>query len=219
MNDTQNKIVRIAKILSGFSRLDETDMAILLILLANSNVTNAELAKILEFKDGNSISYHTRSMQQEGIIDRYTIIPDWKLIGLGTEFIILAEAENEEQLLDIEKTHVFMADEYCSKMGDIVVTPTISGCIILQDVYHCFGDKTMAIIIGRASSDQDAAVYCKNYLTSRYPKIKTSLLINKYRTINDFIIDERAIKKLKKFFLAGDAASAPELLEELSERP
>jgi hypothetical protein len=77
----------------------------------------------------------------------------------------------------------------------------------------------MAIIIGRASSDQDAAVYCKNYLTSRYPKIKTSLLINKYRTINDFIIDERAIKKLKKFFLAGDAASAPELLEELSERP
>jgi len=215
----QNRIVKIAKILSEVSSLDDTDMSILLILLANSNITNAELAKILKFKDGNSISYHTRAMQQEGIIDRYTIIPNWKRVGLGTEFIILAEAENEEQLIDIEKTHVLMADEYFAKLGNIVVTPTISGCVILQDVYHCFGDKTMAIIVGRATSDQDAAVYCKNYLTSRYPNIKTSLLINKYRTINDFIIDERAIKKLKEFFLMGDTADTSGLFEELSSRP
>lgn len=213
-----NKIVKIAKILSEVSRLDDTDMSILMILLADSNITNAGLAKILKFKDGNSISYHTRAMQQEGIIDRYTIIPNWKRIGLGTEFIILAEAENEEQLRDIEKKHVFMADEYLSKLGNIVVTPTISGCVILQDVYHCFGDKTMAIIVGRATSDQDAAVYCKNYLNSRYPNIKTSLLINKYRTINDFIIDIRAIRKLKEFFLMGDAADASDLLEDLSNR-
>jgi hypothetical protein len=37
----QNKIVKIARILSEISRLDETDMAILLMLLADSNVTNA----------------------------------------------------------------------------------------------------------------------------------------------------------------------------------
>jgi DNA-binding Lrp family transcriptional regulator len=214
----RSRIVRIAKILSEVSRLDDTDMSILLMLLADSNITNAELAKILKFKDGNSISYHTRAMQQDGMIDRYTIVPNWKRVGLGTEFIILAEAESEEQLMDIEKKHVFMADEYLAKAGNIVVTPTISGCVVLQDVYHCFGDKTMAIIVGRATSDQDAAVYCKNYLTSRYPNIKTSLLINKYRTINDFIIDGRAIKKLKEYFLMGDAADATILLEELSNR-
>jgi DNA-binding Lrp family transcriptional regulator len=215
---SRSRIVRIAKILSEVSRLDDTDMSILLMLLADSNITNAELAKILKFKDGNSISYHTRAMQQDGMIDRYTIVPNWKRVGLGTEFIILAEAESEEQLMDIEKKHVFMADEYLAKAGNIVVTPTISGCVVLQDVYHCFGDKTMAIIVGRATSDQDAAVYCKNYLTSRYPNIKTSLLINKYRTINDFIIDGRAIKKLKEYFLMGDAADANVLLEELSNR-
>jgi DNA-binding Lrp family transcriptional regulator len=216
---TRNKIVKVAKILSEISRLDETDMSILLMLLADSNVTNTELAKQLKFKDGNSISYHTRAMLQEGVIDRYTIIPNWKRVGLGTEFIILAEAEDEEQLKAIEKNHVFMAGEKLANLGNIVVTPTISGCIVLQDVYNCFGDKTMAIIVGRATSDQDAAVYCKNYLSSKYPQIKTSLLINKYRTINDFIIDERAIKRLIEFFSMENTADASKLLEELSGRP
>jgi DNA-binding Lrp family transcriptional regulator len=195
-----DRIKKIARIISEVSHLDDTDMFILLSLLKDSKTTNAELAKIMNFKDGNSIAYHTRTMQKEGIIDRYTIIPDWKRIGLATEFIILAEAENEEQLLDIEKTHIMMADEYSSKQGDIVVTQTISGCVILQDVYHCFGNKTMSVIIGRATSDQDAAVYCKNYIVGRYPNIKVSLLINKYKTISEFFIDKHAIEKLKEFF-------------------
>ena len=201
MNEIMHdRVKKIAQIISEVSHLDETDMFILLTLLKDSKTTNAELAKIMNFKDGNSVAYHTRTMQKEGIIDRYTIIPDWKRIGLATEFIILAEAENEEQLLEIEKRHIIMADEYSSKQGDIVVTQTISGCVILQDVYHCFGDKTMAVIIGRATSDQDAAVYCKNYIVGRYPDIKVSLLINKYRTIREFFIDKHAIEKLKEFF-------------------
>jgi DNA-binding Lrp family transcriptional regulator len=209
-----DKVKKIAQTLSEVSHLNETDMFILLTLLADSKITNAELAKILKFKDGNSVAYHTRTMEQERIIDRYTIIPNWKRVGLATEFIILAEAENEEQLLEIEKKHIIMADEYSSMQGDIVVTETISGCVVLKDVYHCFGDKTMAIIIGRATSDQDAAVYCKNYLVSRYPDIKVSLLINKYRTISDFFIDEPAIKKLKDMFRIGKPAASV-VLEEL----
>jgi len=195
-----DRIKRIAQIISGVSHLDETDMFILMSLMQDSKTTNAELAKTMNFKDGNSVAYHTRTMQKEGIIDRYTIIPNWKRIGVATEFIILAEAENEEQLLEIEKRHIIMADEYSSKQGDIVVTQTISGCVVLQNVYHCFGDKTMAVIIGRATSDQDAAVYCKNYIVGRYPNIKVSLLINKYKTINEFFIDKHAIEKLKEFF-------------------
>ncbi len=209
-----DRVKKIAQIISEVSHLNETDTFILLALLADSKITNAELAKILEFKDGNSAAYHTRIMQEEGIIDRYTIAPNWKRVGLATEFLVLAEAENEEQLLEIEKRHIIMADEYSSKQGDIVVTETISGCVVLKDVYHCFGDKTMAVIIGRATSDQDAAVYCKNYLVSRYPNIKVSLLINKYRTISDFFIDEPAIKKLKEMFQIGKAG-APDVLKEL----
>lgn len=212
-----DKTKEIAETISEFSSLNETDMHILLTLMENGKITNAELAKILEFKDGNSAAYHTRSMQKDGVIERYTIVPDWKKIGLATEFIVLAEAENEEQLLEIEKRHVIMADEYASEQGDIVVTPTISGCVILQNVYHCFGDKTMAIIIGRATSDQDAAVYCKNYLVSRYPDIKVSLLMNKYKTISDFFIDERAVQKLKGFFQMEGEGKSTDTLEKLQD--
>lgn len=216
---TQTKITKLAKIISEVSHLDETDMSILLLLLSDSKTTNAELAKILKFKDGNSVSYHTRTMQQNGLINRYTIVPNWKLAGFGTEFIILAEAENEEQLLEIEKKHVLMADEYYSKLGDLVVTPMISGCIILQDVYHCFGDKTMAIIVGRATSDQDAAVYCKNYLVTRYPNIKISLLFNKYKTIDNFILDGHVVKKLKEFFQIENDSDTSDMLKELHDFP
>ncbi len=195
-----DQVKKIAQTLSEVSHLNETDMFILLTLLADSKITNAELAKILKFKDGNSAAYHTRTMQQEGIIDRYTIVPNWKRVGLATEFIILAEAENEEQLLEIEKKHVIMADEYASEQGDIVVTPMISGCVVLKDVYKCYGDKNMAVITGRATSDQDAAVYAKNYLVIRYPDIKISMLISKYKTISDFFINKNAVEKLKEFF-------------------
>ncbi len=195
-----DRVKKIAQTLSDVSHLNETDMFILLTLLADSKITNAELAKILKFKDGNSAAYHTRTMQQEGIIDRYTIVPNWKRVGLATEFIILAEAENEEQLLEIEKKHVIMADEYASEQGDIVVTPMISGCVVLKDVYKCYGDKSMAVITGRATSDQDAAVYAKNYLVTRYPDIKINMLISKYKTISDFFINKNAVEKLKEFF-------------------
>ncbi|MDO9516509.1 MAG: winged helix-turn-helix transcriptional regulator [Methanosarcinaceae archaeon] len=216
---TQNmdKTKEIAETISEFSSLNETDMHILLTLMENGKMTNAELAKILEFKDGNSAAYHTRAMQKDGVIERYTIVPDWKKIGFPTEFIILAEAESEEQLFEIEKKHVISVDEYASKRGDIVITPTISGCIILQNVYHCFGDKTIAILIGRATSDQDAAVYCKNYLVGRYPDIKVSLLMNKYKTISDFYIDEHAIQKLKEFFQIEKTGKSKDTLEKLQE--
>ena len=216
---TQNidKTKEIAETLSDFSSLNETDMHILLTLMENGKITNAGLARILEFKDGNSAAYHTRAMQKDGVIERYTIVPDWKKIGFPTEFIVLAEAENEEQLFEIEKKHIISVDEYASERGDIVVTPTISGCVILQNVYHCFGDKTMAILIGRATSDQDAAVYCKNYLVGRYPDIKVSLLMNKYKTISDFYIDERAIQKLKGFFQIEKTGKSADTLEKLQE--
>jgi len=210
-----DKVKKMAQTLSELSNLNETDMSILLTLMGNSKLTKARLAKLLDYKDGNSVTYHTRAMEEEGVIGRYTVIPNWKKVGLATEFIILAEADDEEQLLEIEKMHVIMADEYASSVGDIVVTPTISGCVILQDVYHCFGDKTMAIIIGRATSDQDAAVYCKNYLVTRYPDIKVSLLINKYRTISDFFIDKKALHTLKEMFQMKNTGEAAETLETL----
>jgi DNA-binding Lrp family transcriptional regulator len=61
-------INKIAQIISEVSPLDETDMFILLALLEDSKITNAELAKMMNFKDGNSVAYHTRTMQQDGVM-------------------------------------------------------------------------------------------------------------------------------------------------------
>ncbi|MDW7732322.1 MAG: winged helix-turn-helix transcriptional regulator [Methanolobus sp.] len=202
------KMKEITRKISETTYLNETDIFILLTLMENSKITNAELAKILDFKDGNSVAYHIRNMQKENIIDKYTIVPNWKKIGLSSEFIILAEAETEEQLLQIEKKHVVEAEIYASEIGDIVVTPTISGCVVLQNVYHCFGDKNMAIIVGRATSDQDAAVYCKNYLVKKYPDIKINLLLNKYKTVNDFFIDINVVEKIKEFLQITEEESS-----------
>src|SRR5665648_31522 len=96
-----SRIKKIVQILSDTSHLDETELSILLALMKNSKITNGELAKLLDYKDGNSVAYHTKIMQKEGVIGRYTLIPNWKRVGLGTEFIVLAEAENEEQLREL----------------------------------------------------------------------------------------------------------------------
>lgn len=208
-------IKKVAHILSEESHLDDTDMFILLALLSDSKITHAELAKIMNFKDGNSVAYHTRTLEKEKLIERYTIVPNWKRIGLPTEFIILAEAENEEQLLEIEKMHVIMTEDFAETFGNIAAIPMISGCVLLQDVYHCYGDRIMGIIKGRASSDQDAAVYCKNYLAGKYPGLRASLLINKYKTISDFFIDRNALKKLMEFFNTGKNADSAEVLKEM----
>ena len=212
-----DRIKKIAHIISEVSPLDETDMFILLALLSDSKMPLSELAKIMKFKDGNSVAYHTRTMMQEGMIERYTIVPNWKRVGLPTEFIIMAEAKTEDELLDIEKKHIIMLDEYAKMHGDISAIPMISGCVLLQNVYHCYGDRIMGIIIGRATSDQDAAVYCKDYLVNKYPGIKVSLLINKYKTINDFFIDRHTLTKLKEFFQIGNKSDSAEVIKEMHE--
>jgi DNA-binding Lrp family transcriptional regulator len=218
-NKALEKILKIAKSLSEVTRVNETDISILLLLLADSKLSNCELAKLLGYKDGNSIAYHTRIMQKEGIISRYSIIPDWKRMGFGTEFVVLAEAESEERLLEIEQKHISMANEYALKVGDVVVIRTISGCVVIENIYHCFGDKIMAIIVGRATSDQDAAFYCKNYVAKEYPHAKINLLLNKYKTINSFIIDMDTVKKVEGVLRTEKAMDTSSVLNELSRIP
>lgn len=213
----KEKIDKMVELFSEALRLDKTELFILLTLLFDCKIANSDLAKLMQFSDGNSVAYHIRTMHKTGAIKRFTITPNWKQLGLPTEFVILAEAENEAQLLEIEKLHVSFVDDYVSREGEMMVIPMISGFVLLQNVYHCFGDKTMAIITGRATSDQDAAVFGKNYLVNLYPNVKLSLLINKYRTIGDFFIDEHAIAKLKEFLHINRTDDATDALGKLQD--
>jgi hypothetical protein len=77
----------------------------------------------------------------------------------------------------------------------------------------------MAIIVGRATSDSDAAFYCKNYIAKEYGKIKINLLINKYKTINNFIVDRHTIKKVEDVFQVENAMDTSGILSGLSRFP
>lgn len=215
-NNKNEKLMDAALKISKGSFLNVNDIYIILTLMQNSKMTNADLADLMGFKDGNAVAYHLRNMQNNGIIGRYTLIPNWRKMGLTSEFIIVAEANSEEQLLEIEKMHVSEADDYSSRIGPIVVTPTIAGCVIIENIYHCFGDRKMALIIGRASSDQDAAIYCKNYLVKKYPGIKLDLMMNKYRTVNEYFIDKEIVETIKGYFqMMGEPSEVMKSLEDM----
>ncbi len=215
-NNKNEKLMDAALKISKGSFLNVNDIYIILTLMQNSKMTNADLADLMGFKDGNAVAYHLRNMQNNGIIGRYTLIPNWRKMGLTSEFIIVAEANSEEQLLEIEKMHVSEADDYSSRIGPIVVTPTIAGCVIIENIYHCFGDRKMALIIGRASSDQDAAIYCKNYLVKKYPGIKLDLMMNKYRTVNEYFIDKEMVETIKGYFqMMGEPSEVMRSLEDM----
>lgn len=215
-NNKNEKLMDAALKISKGSFLNVNDIYIILTLMQNSKMTNADLANLMGFKDGNAVAYHLRNMQNNGIIGRYTLVPNWRKMGLTSEFIIVAEANSEEQLLEIEKMHVSEADDYSSRIGPIVVTPTIAGCVIIENIYHCFGDRKMALIIGRASSDQDAAIYCKNYLVKKYPGIKLDLMMNKYRTVNEYFIDKEMVETIKGYFqMMGEPSEVMRSLEDM----
>lgn len=215
-NNKNEKLMDAALKISKGSFLNVNDIYIILTLMQNSKMTNADLADLMGFKDGNAVAYHLRNMQNNGIIGRYTLIPNWRKMGLTSEFIIVAEANSEEQLLEIEKMHVSEADDHSSRIGPIVVTPTIAGCVIIENIYHCFGDRKMALIIGRASSDQDAAIYCKNYLVKKYPGIKLDLMMNKYRTVNEYFIDKEMVETIKGYFqMMGEPSEVMRSLEDM----
>lgn len=215
-NNKNEKLMDAALKISKGSFLNVNDIYIILTLMQNSKMTNADLANLMGFKDGNAVAYHLRNMQNNGIIGRYTLVPNWRKMGLTSEFIIVAEANSEEQLLEIEKMHVSEADDYSSRIGPIVVTLTIAGCVIIENIYHCFGDRKMALIIGRASSDQDAAIYCKNYLVKKYPGIKLDLMMNKYRTVNEYFIDKEMVETIKGYFqMMGEPSEVMRSLEDM----
>jgi hypothetical protein len=54
---------------------------------------------------------------------------------------------------------------------------------------------------------------------NRYPNVKVSLLINKYKTIGDFFIDKHTIEKLKEFFQLNEAGKPAGTIEDLHDLP
>jgi DNA-binding Lrp family transcriptional regulator len=201
MSENKNNIKESDVVLKDLSEdLTEKDIITIISLMRNGRLKDEELMGILGAKNPNSAAYYRKKLEEKGIIKRYTAEINWSKIGYKTEFLILAEGSDTRSFDDIERDYIFGLVEYLDKIGDIIITPAGLGKVILSGTYNCFGEKSMVLIHGYATSDQDAITYSRGYLTSRYPGIKTTIVTVKYSSVLNSFIQKEIVNVIKDSF-------------------
>jgi len=195
-------VIRLAQALAKRVALDEKELIILLSLLGNAKTSNVELAERLGLSDGNAAAYHIKRLKTRAVLTRYTIQIDWRKVGFPADFFILAESDEKAALLALERHLVLLQDYYEKHFGDVLLLPTPSGYVLLRDISHCYGDKTMLLITGSGTSDLDIAFFCENYITRACEDIRTTLMTTRYRTVDNFVIQREALDTLLAIFEA-----------------
>jgi DNA-binding Lrp family transcriptional regulator len=208
--------LKLAAAIAKNFALDEKELIILLSLLENAKTSNVKLAERLGLGDGNAAAYHVKLLKKRAILSRYTVQIDWKKIGFPADFVILAESDEKAALLALERHLTLLQDYYQKRLGNVLLLPTPSGCVLLREISHCYGDKTMVIITGSGTSDLDVAFFRENYLTRAFEGIRTTLMTIRYRTIDNCVVQRDAIDTLTTVF---EAVRAPEEeIREITER-
>ena len=204
-------VIRLAQALAKKIALDEKELIILLSLLGNAKTSNAELAERLGLSDGNAAAYHIKRLKTRAVLTRYTIQIDWRKVGFPAVFVILAESDEKPALLALERQLVLLQDYYEKHFGHVLLLPTSSGYVLLRDISYCYGDKTMLVVGGSATSDLDIAFFRENYITRAFEGIRTTLMTTRYRSVDNFLIESSVLDTLCAIF---DAPGASE--EEIS---
>jgi len=210
LQDDQN--LKLAEAFEKKIDLDKKELTILLSLLENGKTSNVELAERLGLNDGNAAAYHVKLLAKRGILTRYTVQIDWKKIGLSSDFVIIAESDEKAELLALERHLIQLQEYYLKRLGDVLLLPTPSGCVLLRDISHCYGDKTMVIIAGSGTSDLDIAFFRENYLARAFEGVRTTLMTTRYRTVDNWVVQRDALDTLSAIFEAKNASE-----EEISE--
>jgi DNA-binding Lrp family transcriptional regulator len=195
-------IVRLAQALAKTVALDEKELIILLSLLGNAKISNVEMAERLGLRDGNAAAYHIKLLKKRAILTRYTVQIDWQKIGFPADFVILAESDETAPLLALERHLILLQDYYHEHIGNVLLLPTPSGYVLLRDISHCYGDKTMLVITGSGTSDLDIAFFRENYIARAYEDVRTTLMTTRYRTVDNFEIQSDALDTLRAIFEA-----------------
>ncbi|MFZ0010703.1 MAG: winged helix-turn-helix transcriptional regulator [Halobacteriota archaeon] len=199
-------VTRLAQALAKKIALDEKELIILLSLLGNAKTSNAELAERLGLSDGNAAAYHIKRLKTRAVLTRYTIQIDWRKVGFPADFVILAESDEKAALLALEKHFILLEDYYEKHFGNVLLLPTSSGYVLLRDISHCYGDKTMLVVAGSGTSDLDIAFFRENYISRAFEGIRTTLMTTRYRTVDNFVIQRDALDTLSAIFEATGAS-------------
>jgi DNA-binding Lrp family transcriptional regulator len=218
-NDQRLQDDQSLKLAAAFAQkiaVDEKELVILLSLLGNGKTSNVRLAERLGLSDGNAAAYHIKLLAKREVLKRYTVQIDWKKIGFLVDFVIIAESDEKAKLLALERRLILLQDYYQKRLGNVLLLPTPSGCVLLRDVSHCYGEKTMVIIAGSGTSDLDIAFFRENYLARAFEGIRTTLMTTRYRTIDNWVVQKGAIDTLSAIFKAKNASE--EEIKEIRER-
>jgi Lrp/AsnC family leucine-responsive transcriptional regulator len=94
------------------TKLDEKDMKILKVLMKDGRKSVAEIAGELE-SPRSTISDRINKMLREGVIKRFTAVPDYPKLGLGVKAYILVSFRSDginqhqlaEQIADMESVY------------------------------------------------------------------------------------------------------------------
>jgi len=214
LQDEQN--LKLAEAFEKKIALDKKELIILLSLLGDGKTSNVELAERLGLNDGNAAAYHVKLLAKRGVLTRYTVQIDWKKIGFPADFVIIAESDEKTELLALERHLIQLQEYYQKRLGNVLLLPTPSGCVLLRDISHCYGDKTMVIIAGSGTSDLDIAFFRENYLArafeGAFEGIRTTLMTTRYRTVDNWVVQRDALDTLSAIFEANNASE-----EEMSE--
>jgi DNA-binding Lrp family transcriptional regulator len=214
LQDDEN--LKLARAFAKKIALDEKELIILLSLLGNGKTSNVRLAERLGLSDGNAAAYHVKLLAKRAVLTRYTVQIDWKKIGFPADFVILAESDEKEALLALERYLTLLQDYYQVRLGNVLLLPTPSGCVLLRDISHCYGDKTMVIIAGSGTSDLDIAFFRENYLARAFEGIRTTLMTTRYRTVDNWVVQRDALDTLSTIFEVKNASE--EEISEIRER-
>jgi DNA-binding Lrp family transcriptional regulator len=204
MQDDQN--LKLAESFEKKIALDKKELIILLSLLGNGKTSNVKLAERLGLNDGNAAAYHVKLLVKRGVLTRYTVQIDWRKIGFPADFVIIAESDEKAELLALERRLIQLQEYYRQHLGNVLLLPTPSGCVLLRDISHCYGDKTMVIITGSGTSDLDVAFFRENYLARAFEGIRTTLMTTRYRTVDNWVVQRDALDTLSAIFEAKNAS-------------
>lgn len=180
-------------------KLSEKQALTLIELIRDGRVTDAKLMESLKLGDATSAGYHRKILEKDGVIEGYRAEIDWRKLGYLTEFIILCEGKGSRSLYEMERNYINSIGDYLKDEGDILISPTTTGRVIIRDVFYCFGEKAMTVIRGIATSDHDVIEYSRQHLL-KYPDIETTTLTmkSKCKVIKNFFIQKDCLEAFKK---------------------
>ncbi len=141
--------------------MDDVDLAILRSLIKNSRITISQMSKEIDVPDA-TISNRLKKLETD-VIKRYTMIPNWKKLGLDITAIIIIQTESEKhESVKEELSKLEEASEVYSVSGeyDILIKVWVPGIEELNQLINSkirsvdgVEDLTEMIVMERIKED------------------------------------------------------------------